>query len=137
MYLGAFLFTLLLQSPDSVLARIGIDQRIGSSIDASVSLRDEQGRPVLMSDLLGKKPLVVTPVYFGCPMLCGMQMNSIVGVLKTMSFTPGKEFEIVTFSFDPREGPEAARSKKEHYLRDYGRPEAANGWRFLTGDAEA
>ena len=54
-----------------------------------------------------------------------------------MSFTIGKEFEVVTVSFDPREGPELAARKKETYLKRYGREGADEGWHFLTGDKDS
>jgi protein SCO1/2 len=69
-------------------------------------------------------------------MLCGMQLNNLVGALKVMPFAPGKEFEIVSFSFDPNEGPDLARTAKESHVRDYGNLNAAEGWHFLTGSAE-
>lgn len=137
MFITVIVSMMLLQTPDSVLSRIGIDQRLGESVDPKIAFRDETGRPVQLADFFGKKPIVLTPVYFECPMLCGMQLNGLVRALKVMPFTAGEEFEIVTFSFDPNEDADLARSKKEHYVRDYGRPRAADGWHFLTGDEEA
>jgi protein SCO1/2 len=81
--------------------------------------------------------VLLTPVYYECPMLCSMQLNGLVRAMKAMSFTAGNEFEVVTFSFDPKETPELAHTKKEHYVRDYGRPGAQPAWHFLTGDAAA
>jgi protein SCO1/2 len=81
--------------------------------------------------------VVLSVVYYECPMLCTLTLNGLVSALATLSFDVGREFEVVTVSFDPREGPELARAKKAAYLRRYERPGAAEGWHFLTGDEEA
>ena len=128
---------ILLQAPDTILTKIGIDQNLGAQVDPSLVFRDEEGTAVKLGEFFGKKPVILMPVYFGCPMLCGMQLNGLVRALKVLPFTAGREFEILTFSFDPKEGPELAAAKKAHYVRDYGRSGAVDGWRFLTGDAAA
>ena len=73
-------------------------------------------------------------MYYECPGLCTMTLNGIARSLKPLKFTPGKEFDILTVSFDPRESPELAAAKKDRYVKMYGKPEAAGGWHFLTGD---
>ena len=128
---------MLLQNPNSILTQIGIDQKLNVRIDPSISLRDEQGRTVMLGDFFGTKPIIITPVYFECPMLCSMQLNGLVRALRVMPFTAGKEFEIITFSIDPMETPALAQSKKEHYVRDYAKSEAQAGWHFLTGEPQA
>jgi protein SCO1/2 len=128
---------MLLQNPDSVLTQIGIDQKLGSRINADITLRDESGETVKLSRYLGSKPIVLTPVYYQCPMLCSMLLNGLVKAMRVMPFTAGKEFEIVTFSIDPDEQSSLAAEKKQHYVRDYGKPQASAGWHFLTGNAES
>jgi len=73
-------------------------------------------------------------VYYRCPMLCTQILNGVASSLKAVSFDPGQEFEVVSVSFDPKDTPELAASKKQSYLKRYGRPSTANGWHFLTGD---
>ena len=90
-----------------------------------------------LGDYLRAKPIILTPVYYECPMLCSMLLNGLVQSLHVMPLTAGKDFEIVTFSFNPGEQPELAAQKKQHYIRDYGRPQAAAGWHFLTGSEES
>jgi protein SCO1 len=127
----------VLQNPDSVLTQIGIDQKPGSQLDPSIEFRDESGQAVHLGDYFGTKPLILTPVYYECPMLCSMLLNGLVKALHVMPFTAGKEFEIITFSIDPNEQPDLAAQKKLHYVRDYGKPQAAAGWHFLTGNEES
>jgi protein SCO1/2 len=129
---------LLLQTPqDSIITSIGIDQKLGAQVDAGTTLRDETGKAVRLGDFFRGKPVILTPVYYECPMLCSMQLNGLVRALRVMQFSVGKEFEVVTFSIDPGETPELASSKKDHYVRDYGKVGAADGWHFLTGDTES
>ena len=128
---------LLLQTPDDVTTAIGVDQKLGARLDPNIPFRDENGETVKLGDFFRGKPIILTPVYFECPMLCSMQLNGLVRAMRVMPFTAGKEFEIVTFSIDPAEGFELASSRKQHYVRDYQRPEGAAGWHFLTGDAES
>jgi protein SCO1 len=118
------------------LREVGFDQRLGEAVPPDVALRDEAGRPVALGDYLGRRPVVLALVYYDCPMLCTLTLNGLASALSTLSFDVGREFEVVTVSFDPREGPELARAKKVRYLERYARPGAAAGWHFLTG-AEA
>jgi len=131
------LLILLLQTPDSVISRVGIDQRLGVQVDPSIILHDEQGRSIRIGDLFGKRPLLLTPVYYECPMLCSIQLNALARAMKVMPLKPGTDFDVITFSIDPKETPELALAKKERYVRDYGKPGGDAGWHFLTGDEES
>src|SRR5690242_8868756 len=128
---------LLLQNPDSILNQIGIEQKIGARVDLNIAFHDESGQTVRLGDFLTTRPVILTPVYYECPMLCSMLLNGLVKTLHVLPFTAGKEFEIVTYSIDPNEKPDLAREKKQHYVRDYGRSGAAAGWHFLTGDSKS
>lgn len=122
------------------LRDIQIEQRLGEQVPLDLSFRDETGRAVRLGDYFGKRPVVVSLVYYNCPKLCNLVLNGLVGGLRTLPFTVGKEFDVVTVSFDPREGASDAARKKEVVMHDYGRrgdAEAfAAGWHFLTGDKE-
>ena len=124
------------QPPDT-LRNIGIEQRQGNSLPLSATFRDEAGREVKLGDYFGKKPVVVAPVYFDCPMLCNQVLSGLVGSIRGQSLSPGQDFEVVAVSFDPREGPEQAANKKQVVLTDLRRkddPVAAAGLHLLTGD---
>jgi protein SCO1/2 len=100
-----------------------------------LTFRDELGRTVPLSTYFhGGRPVILAPVYYRCPMLCTQILNGLASSLKAVSFNPGQEFEVVAFSFDPKDTVEIAAAKKEMYLRRYGRANTANGWHFLTGD---
>ncbi|HEX8283829.1 MAG TPA: SCO family protein [Pyrinomonadaceae bacterium] len=118
-----------------VLKKVGIDQRLGEQIPLGLRFRDESGREVALAEYFAKgRPVVLTLVYYECPMLCNQVLNGAVGSFQALTFTAGKEYEVVTVSFDEREGPELAARKKETYLRRYKREGAEAGWHFLTGD---
>ena len=123
---------------NEVLKKINIEQRLGAQVPLDATFKDESGRSVRLGDYFkSERPVVLSLVYYECPMLCNQVLNGLVGTLEAVSFTPGKEFEIVTVSFDSRETPEMASKKKETYLRRYKREGAGVGWHFLTGDKEA
>ena len=119
------------------LREVGFDQRLGEAIPLDIPFRDETGREVKLSEYFGKKPVLLSLVYFECPMLCGMATEGLVRSLRPLAFTPGTDFEVLTVSFDPRETPELAAAKRRNVLAAYGRPGAEDGWRFLTGGAES
>ncbi|MCA1564622.1 MAG: SCO family protein [Acidobacteria bacterium] len=120
------------------LKDIGIEQRLSEQVPLDLNFRDESGRAVRLGDYFGKRPVVVSLVYYNCPKLCNLVLNGLVGGLKTLPFTVGKEFDVVTVSFDPRESAADATAKKQLVEHDYGRAgDAASfnaGWHFLTGD---
>jgi protein SCO1/2 len=131
------LMLLLLQDPGAVLTQIGIDQQLNAKIDGAIVFRDESGKDVSLSSYLGRKPVIMTPVYYECPMLCSMALNGLVKSLRAVPFDAGRDFEIVTFSIDPNETSDLARAKKEQYVRAYGREQAGQAWHFLTGTRES
>ena len=86
-----------------------------------------------LGSYFGARPVVLVFVYYECPMLCTLVLNALASSLDVMSLEPGKDFDVVTISFDPRETPALAAAKKATYLQRYKRPGAAAGWHFLTG----
>jgi protein SCO1/2 len=121
-----------------ILKKIGIEQKLNSRLPLDATFRDEYGRDVKLGDFFKDgKPVVLTLVYYECPMLCNQTLNGLVGALDAVTFTPGRDFQVVTVSFDPREGPDLAAKKKETYLRRFRREGVENGWHFLTGDKDS
>jgi len=117
-----------------ILREVGFDQRLGEAVPLDIALRDEAGRSVRLGDYFGKKPVVLSLVYYECPMLCTLTLNGLVGALKPLQFEVGKEFEVVTVSFEPKDTAALAAAKKQAYLGRYQRAGAEAGWHFLTGD---
>jgi protein SCO1 len=120
-----------------VLKDIGIDQLLNNQVPLDLEFRDESGRTVKLAEYFKDKPVVLSLVYYGCPRLCTQVLTGLLGTLKTLPMTPGKEFVNLSVSFDPREKPELAAAKKAEYMSRYNKPGAEAGWHFLTGDEAA
>ena len=118
------------------LRDVAYAQRLGERVPLDVPFRDETGAAVRLRDYLGK-PVLLVPAYYSCPMLCTLVLDGVVSALRALSFDVGREFTLVTFSFDPADTIDAAAAKKAKYLAQYRRVGAETGWHFLTGDATA
>ena len=117
------------------LRGVNIEQRLNQQVPLDLVFRDEFGRSLPLSTYFsGNKPVLLALVYYNCPMLCTLILNGMESSLKAVSLDPGRDFEVVAVSFDPRDTPEIAARKKANYLQRYRRPDTANGWHFLTGD---
>ncbi|HET7294296.1 MAG TPA: SCO family protein [Vicinamibacteria bacterium] len=126
------------QGVPTALREIGFDQKLGGEVPLDLRFRDERGRDVALRDYFGARPVVLSLNYYGCPMLCTVTLNGLASALDVLtSFDVGREFEVVTVSFDPKEGPPLAAKKKAQHLGRYKRPTADAGWHFLTGDQAA
>jgi protein SCO1/2 len=122
-----------------VLKEVGIQQKLNEQLPLETEFRDENGQTVKLGEYFGKRPVVLALVYYECPMLCSEVLNGLTGSLKGLSFNAGTEFDVVAISFDARENekPGLAKSKKESYLKRYGRENVENGWHFLTGTQDS
>lgn len=119
------------------LKNVGIQQNLNQQIPPDLVFTDDLGRNVRLGDYFGKKPLILNFVYYGCPMLCGEALSGLESTLRVLKFDLGKEFEVITISFDPKDTPETAAKKKDQFLRRYNRPGAERGWHFLVGQPAA
>jgi len=119
------------------LKNVGIEQNLNEQIPPDLVFRDETGQSVRLGDYFGKRPLILNLVYYQCPMLCGEVLSGLTSSLRILKFDVGKDFDVLTVSFNPRETPAIAAAKKAEYINRYGRPGAAQGWHFLTGPQES
>ncbi len=116
------------------LEGVGITEHLNTVIPLELEFVDDAGRAVRLGDYFdGERPVILSLVYFSCPMLCTLVLNGLTDALREIPWTPGEEFEILTLSFDPTETSTLAALKKQNYISEYGRPGAAAGWHFLTG----
>jgi protein SCO1 len=119
------------------LDNVGIEQHLNEQIPPALAFRDETGQTVRLKDYFDKKPIILNLAYFNCQMLCPEVLSGLTVALRGLKFNAGREFEILTVSFDPRETHEMAAEKKQQYLARYGRRGAEQGWHFLTGQQDA
>jgi protein SCO1/2 len=113
------------------------EQRLGAQLSPDLLFHDEVGRKVRLGEYFGKRPVMLVIVQYRCRMLCNEVLNGLVTSLRAMPGNVGDQFEVLTISFDDREGADLAAAKKATYLEEYGRHSAATGWHFLTGDKDA
>lgn len=121
------------KSPD--LTGVGITEKLGEGIDPNLTFTNEEGKTVRIGDFFQpRRPVIISLAYYECPMLCGVVLNALVDGMKGLDWTPGKEFALINLSFDPREKFNLAAAKKKNLLEALGKPGAAAGWHFLTGE---
>jgi protein SCO1 len=121
-----------------VLENVGFEPPLNGAMPLDLPFRDETGRYVALRGYFGQqKPVVLAFVYYSCPMLCDQVEQGVVGALRMLSFNPGRDYDVVFISFDPRETPAMAAEKKRRSLAHFRRPETDSGWHFLTGAKES
>jgi protein SCO1/2 len=127
----------ILSPPASVrppgLKKVGIQQNLNQLLPLDLMFTDDLGRSVRLGDYFGRKPVILNLVYYNCPMLCGEVLSGLEHSLRMMKLDVGKDFEVITVSFDPKETPEMAAKKKAEFLKRYNRVGADQSWHFLVG----
>ena len=122
----------------TALRDVRIEQKLNQQLPLDLVFRDEAGQTVKLGQYFGQKPVIISLVYYDCPMLCTQVLNGMITSFRVLPFQVGKEFDVVTISFDPREKSDLAAQKKKlyvDYLPDKMEASANTGWHFLTGDA--
>ena len=114
--------------------QVGVDERLGGKIPLNLVFRDESGKERRLADLI-TGPTIIVPVYYSCTNVCNYLQEGLARVLPEIKLEPGKDYRVLSVSFDEKETPgQAARSRSMYYsaMKDNFPPQ---GWRFLTGDA--
>jgi protein SCO1/2 len=117
----------------AALREVGFDQHLNQQIPLDVEFQDENGQTVRIGTYFGSRPVVLAFVYYGCPMLCPQSLSSLASTLGSLAVEPGRDFEVVSVSIDPRDTPSLALEKKAHYVERSGKTAIGKGWHFLTG----
>jgi len=115
---------------------VGIDEKLGAQVPLGLVLRDEEGRPVKLGALIDK-PTILTLNYFRCAGICTPLLNGLTEAVDRTQALPGVDFQVITVSFDERDTPEIAATKRTNYLREIHRPFPPSAWHFLTGEGAA
>jgi len=120
------------------LNSIGFDEHLGEYIYTDDYFALSNGDSIKIKDIFkNDKPIILNPVYYECPMLCGLVLNGLLKSVSTIDWSPGFEYNIITFSINPNEKHDLAKSNKLGYLDSLNRKSAENGWYFLTGNEKA
>jgi len=124
------------ESKPENLQEVGIEEQLGNTIPGDITLTNSNGKRITTGEIFNDdKPVIINPVYYECPMLCSMVLNGVLEGAKSLAWSPGKEYTIITFSIDPSEGTELARSNKKNYIKNLNKKKAEEGWYFLTADS--
>lgn len=116
-----------------ILSGIGIQQKLNSQLPLSAEFKDETGATVPLGSFFGERPVLLTPVYYRCPMLCSQILSGVVAGLRPLSLTPGRDFDVLAISINPNETPADAADKRKEYSTRYSSTAGPKGWHFLVG----
>lgn len=120
------------------LQEVGVEEQLGDSIPLDLTFANSEGDSTTLRALMDSdKPVLLNPVYYECPMLCSMVIDAVYAGVNDLKWTPGKEYNIITFSIDPEEDHRLAASTKDSMITKFGREGAGDGWYFLTGKEDA
>ncbi len=111
----------------------GVDEHLGDIIPEGILLRDESGKLIDPRSLMDV-PVIIAPIYYSCPTVCNMLQSSLARVLPQVSLQPGKDYRVLSVSFDETDTPQLAARKKQNYFAAMNFAYPEDGWRFLSGD---
>lgn len=125
-----------LRADDEKKSSVGIDEKLGQKVPGDITLFDETGKPVKFGDLTDGKPVILTLVYYRCPGICSPLLTELAHIVDKLDLTIGKDYKIITVSFNTSEDYIMAAEKKKNYfgLMKIKKP-GDNDWRFLTADS--
>lgn len=126
----SFYYPILAQDP----VEVGIVEQLDKYVPEDIVLISEVGDTVTLGSLLGK-PTVLSLVYYRCPGICTPLMDGLASVIKASDLKIGEQYQILTVSFNPREGYQLAGRKKNNYVNVLGLDEVKHGWKFFVSDS--
>ncbi len=117
----------------AMLEGVTVVERLGQKVPLDLPFTDGHGHTApLRSYVSGRRPIVLTLVYYRCPMLCNVLLGGLVKDLRALDdWKLGREYDAVSVSFDPEDDPGAAAEKQRGFLQALEAPEQA--WPFLVG----
>ena len=122
------------QLPVSPEVEIGIVEKLGQTIPMDLKFVNEKNDSVTIGSLI-TKPVILSFVYFDCPGLCSPLLDGIADVISKTELTLGKDYDIITVSFNTKDTPEKATQKKLNFVSKIAENQRGN-WTYLTGKLE-
>ncbi len=117
---------------------IDINEKLGEVIPLDVKFALSTGDSITIGELVQQgKPVLLNPLYYECPMLCGLVVEGVFNAVDQVEWSPGEDYTVISFSIDPKETHEVAAKAKMKYLSQLEEYKAQDGWYFLTGTEEA
>lgn len=121
----------------AILSNVGIDQKLNAQAPLDLPFQDESGQTVTLQKYFTDKPVILNFVYLNCTMMCPQVLQGLTTSLRQLKFDIGKDYQVVTVSFDPKDTPKAAAAEKQEHLEQLAKPGAEDGWHFLTGNEDS
>jgi protein SCO1 len=122
----------------AILDGVGVEEKLGEKIPMDLTFATSDGDSVTIAELMEDgKPVLLNPLYYNCPTLCGLILDAVFNVVQDLAWNPGEDYTIISYSIDPEETAELAAKNKAEVMADLNRPGADEGWHFLTGDEQA
>jgi protein SCO1 len=118
---------------DAGSGAIGINEKTGQYLPQDLSFHDEKGGTINLGELLGK-PVILTLVYYTCDRICPFLLSGLAQAIPRLDMAIGRDYRIVTVSFDDTDSPGSVRAIKRNYLTATGMAVPEGGWSFLLGD---
>ena len=112
---------------------VGIYEHLDKVIPNGLSFRDENNKPVILNELI-KRPTILSLIYFDCPGICPQLLAGIANVVRKTDMQLGKDYQIISVSFNPLDSPDKALDKKKNFLDRRSR-HYEQYWNYLTGDS--
>lgn len=115
---------------------VDVEEHLGELTPLEAQFTDAFGKPVRLRDVLPRtRPVLLTLVYYNCPLLCNLVINEQIRTMRELGLELGKDYEAVTVSIDPQDTPAQSLERRRRHLQSMGQPETAP-WHFLTGTEE-
>jgi protein SCO1/2 len=123
--------------PIEALKDLKVEENLGQTLTLDRQFTNEAGALVPLKTYFdGKRPVLLSMVYYGCPSLCSYHLNGLLDTLKNIKQPVGSDFQIVVVSMDHTENHELAAQKKANYIKALGQVGAENSFHFLVGSEE-
>lgn len=117
--------------------KANIEHKPGAQVPLDLAFTNHLGEKVRLGQLIDQRPVILAPIYYNCPNVCGAQLSSLFNLLDTMPYQLGEDYQVIAFSFDPSETSADAALERQRLARRWPELVNSNGVSFLVGDAEA
>jgi len=116
---------------------IGLTEHLGAGVAKNLRFVAENGDTVVLDSLIDR-PTLVSLVYYTCPSICRPLLTEVadmLGKLQAVDMQPGRDYRMLTISFDQTDSPAGSTRLKDEYYRMLPDGFPRDSWTFLTADS--
>ncbi len=121
------------ETPADMGDKVGLTEKLGEHIPLDLRFTDATGETVTLRELI-TVPTIIAPVYYRCPNVCNFLQAGLAEVLRNVKLKPGKEFRVISISFDETETVATAHRSQTIYMTAMNNEFPVEAWSFLSGD---